>query len=187
LPFEELRSGYAEVIKHSLIADKALYETLRKLKIGEINWPQQITKSLGVKNIIVEQDPFENDKRKWLNFGHTIGHAIESFYLNTESMLRHGEAIAVGMICETYVSHKKKGLPESDLKSIVEYLVKIFPFQSIPEKDFEGIMELMFQDKKNQRGEINAVLLEALGTPIHDVVLTHTEVISALNYYNTLA
>src|SRR5690606_6292235 len=102
LPLPELRSGYAEVVKHGLIRNANYVESL-KMQGGESqNWKDIIEKSVSIKREVVEKDPKEDGLRTILNFGHTVGHAVESFYLDTDRHLLHGEAIAVGMIAEAY-------------------------------------------------------------------------------------
>ena len=122
LSARELRSGFAEVIKHSLIASAEQWTELRQL--GNLGVPQAgdfLEKSILIKKNIVESDPFEQGLRKVLNFGHTIGHALESYALTTKTPLLHGEAIAAGMICESYLS-LEKGLSETDLEQITQFL-----------------------------------------------------------------
>ena len=103
----ERLSGFAEIIKHALIADVKQWDLIKKIDTVEgINWEKYIIPSLKIKQHIVEIDPFEKRERKALNFGHTIGHAVESFALETSEPLTHGEAIAIGMVCELYLSKK---------------------------------------------------------------------------------
>ena len=187
LSMEEIRSGYAEIIKHNLIANGNFYKTLKKVGIEKINWLQWIESSLEIKNNIVEEDPKEAGVRKLLNFGHTIGHAIESHYLDSEFHLRHGEAIAIGMISEAFLSTIRTGLSEKELLDITDYLISIYGWRNINENDFEEIVRLTIQDKKNTNNQVNCVLLESIGRAVYDVVINEEEIISSLAYYNSLS
>ena len=100
----QIVSGYAEIVKHALIADKDYWQLLMETSIEKINWEETIYHSITLKNNIVESDPFEENKRKILNFGHTLGHAIESYYLKKEKDILHGEAVALGMYLEAELS-----------------------------------------------------------------------------------
>jgi len=161
----ELVSGFAEVIKHGLIADKNYWEKIQasspalllKEKGEEI-----ISHSIEIKNNIVSADPYENGLRKALNFGHTIGHAVESASLKTKKPLLHGEAIAIGMICESYLSRKVLGLKTEELNEISSFIISVFnPKQiKLPIKNLIGLMK---QDKKNKDSEINFTLLSSIG------------------------
>ncbi|MGD9328087.1 MAG: 3-dehydroquinate synthase, partial [Cyclobacteriaceae bacterium] len=170
LPQRELRSGFAEVIKHCLIADKDYWEIISNVDFEDQNWPDIVNHSVKVKNEVVEEDPFEKGRRKILNFGHTIGHAIESYFLQKdEQRLLHGEAIAAGMICETYLSEKFCTLPESSVKSIENYIIKTFGRIRISQEDIDEITILCLQDKKNEKGIINFSLLVEIGNSVFNV------------------
>ncbi|TAL58937.1 MAG: 3-dehydroquinate synthase [Bacteroidetes bacterium] len=165
---KELLSGFAEVIKHGLIADKNYWEQIqasvgRDLKSRPAeSWNKLISESVEIKIKIVVADPYENGLRKALNFGHTIGHAIESASLKSKKKMLHGEAIALGMICEAYLSRKCCGLSSQELDSITEFIVSIFkppPLKS----QAKQLIGLMQQDKKNKDSEINFTLLSAIG------------------------
>ena len=186
LPVEELRSGFAEVIKHNLIADKAQYTVLKNIPFEEVDWQEWIAHSLAIKNRIVEADPKEAGERKLLNFGHTIGHAIESFYLDSDRHLRHGEAVAIGMIAETFLSTKKTGLSEQDADAIIQHIQRVYPWVQIPESDFCDIQKLALQDKKNNDAQIKCVLLKATGSAAYDVVIDADDIEVALKYYNQM-
>ena len=109
LPERELRSGFAEVIKHYLISDHSEWEKLNSLSFEKQDWKHHVTESVKIKSAVVDRDPIEKGFRKVLNFGHTIGHALETFFLsrkNSKVKVLHGEAIAAGMICELYLSEE---------------------------------------------------------------------------------
>lgn len=187
LPLEELRSGYAEVVKHALIADAAHWEKLQEKDWKDQSWQQIIKHSVGIKHQITTADPTEKGLRKVLNFGHTIGHAIESYFLELEqgkNKLLHGEAIAIGMICESYLSTHKSGLPQNSLMEICTYLSNVWPFVPIPEKAFESMMNLALQDKKNEKGIINCTLLSGIGEAVINKPINRKDIEDSLLWYN---
>ena len=186
LPFEELRSGYAEVLKHALIWNAEEWNKLQQeTDLKKINWHDYLVTSLSVKKEVVEIDPFEKGLRKALNFGHTIGHAIESDLLMTPQRLLHGEAIAIGMICEAYLS-KKVGLSDDALNRISTYLVSIYGHHPVDESSYDRLLAIMKQDKKNEASEINITMLPEEGKCAVNQSATPEEIIESINYYNQL-
>jgi 3-dehydroquinate synthase len=186
LPIREIRSGFAEMIKHALIADIAQWESLKIARdLKDLEWPIWIDQSVEVKKRVVVEDPFEKSLRKILNFGHTIGHAVESIYLETENPLLHGEAIAVGMVCETFLSYKICGLPENALSEICEYIFHHFGHHSIPEESFSKIIYLMGNDKKNEGDRINFALLKEPGKAVYDIFVDNNVILESLTFYNS--
>ncbi|MEM6523892.1 MAG: 3-dehydroquinate synthase [Bacteroidota bacterium] len=185
LPHEELISGFAEVIKHNLIADESHWEELKTQKLSDLNWLDVIKHSVAIKSRVVASDPFETGNRKTLNFGHTIGHAVESFKMIINKRILHGEAVALGMISESYLSYKKGLLSSKELKSIENYIDSVFTRIKIEPKEINKILDLMGQDKKNRGNRILAALLEKIGSAKWDVELTRDEVRSSLLYYSS--
>ena len=185
LPIREVRSGFAEMIKHALIADIAQWESLKIIRdLNDMEWPTWIEQSVEVKKRVVMEDPFEKGLRKILNFGHTIGHAIESIYLKKENPLLHGEAIAIGMICETFLSNKICGLSEDALSAICEYILHHFGHHTIEEKNFGEIINLMGNDKKNEGDRINFALLKEPGKAVYDIFVDNNDILESLSFYN---
>lgn len=186
LPQNQLKSGLAEMLKHGLIYNRVYWNQLTDLsRLSLSDLDALIYESVEIKNRIVTQDPFENGLRKTLNFGHTLGHAIESYFLsntNKEALL-HGEAIAVGMILECYISAELLGLPKEDLEHIKEVILNVFKKVEIKTSDYEAIIELLKYDKKNEHGNINFVLLEAIGTPKTDCLVPNDLIIKSFEYY----
>lgn len=179
----ELRSGYAEVIKHALIDDGPFWPTILSIKdLRSQDWQYIIRRSLEVKRKIVEEDPYEKGRRKLLNFGHTIGHAIESQYLDTDHHLLHGEAIAAGMIYESILSTLHAGLPEDDKNSIIQYIVSIFGNPPIFELD--KTISVMKQDKKNSNDKISFSFLQRIGVSTWDNLLNENELSSISQFDN---
>ncbi len=187
LPDRELRSGYAEIIKHALIADGEQWEELCKIHdLSSLNWESVIAHSVNIKREIVLEDPFERGRRKALNFGHTIGHAVESYLLQAESRLLHGEAVAVGMIAESWLSHQLGSLAAEDLEAISRYCLLIYGHQPMPVASFPRLMELMQQDKKNDTAEINFTFLDRPGACSVNKTATVEMIARSLEYYNSL-
>lgn len=188
LPFNQLLSGFSEVLKHGLIYDKKYWEACRNMDISaNVNWLDIITTSVDIKKQVVKKDPFETGLRKILNFGHTIGHAVETWSLQTDDEpLLHGEAIAIGMICEAYISHVINGLPENELTEIATAFTRIFgkyPLAAIP---IEDILEIMLLDKKNSNKKINFSLLNNIGNCDFDITASEEQIKAAINYYCSL-
>jgi 3-dehydroquinate synthase len=184
LPERELRSGYAEVIKHCLIADLDKWNEIKGLTINDNDWTEVAEHSVGIKNYVTLKDPTEKGLRKILNFGHTVGHAIESFYLNTPKRLLHGEAIAVGMICEAYISKKRGFITDSELETLKIDLIKIYGQPNIEESDLNSIVPLAYQDKKNEKNIIKSTLLEKIGTANFDNPISEEDIKESILYYN---
>ncbi|MEO1260545.1 MAG: 3-dehydroquinate synthase, partial [Bacteroidota bacterium] len=160
LPYNEVRSGFAEVFKHALIADADLWNDLQTINdFAEVDWSPVLARSLRIKKAVVEKDPFEKGLRKALNFGHTVGHAVETFSLKTDQPLLHGEAIAIGMVCESWLSHVEGNLSEKALNGITDFIKRIYPSYIFEKNNFSEIMGYMKKDKKNRSGKINFRLL----------------------------
>lgn len=188
LPKNQLRSGYAEIIKHGLIADKSLYEDLLSQSFGLE--PKNITeellyRSILVKKNIVEEDPYEKNLRKVLNYGHTIGHAIETESWNLDAPLLHGEAVIAGMMCENYLAYAKGIMSESLMNEINDALKSFFfrPKAIVNEK---GIIEHIRKDKKNQNKIIFAALINNIGSAIPATEISDEEVLDSLSYYKNI-
>jgi len=186
LPQRQILSGLAEMLKHGLIADAAYWEMLKN---SDLSMPGQalIYLSVAIKNRVVIADPHEKGLRKCLNFGHTIGHAVETNSLiNDKNPLSHGEAIVIGMICEAYLSYKRTGLTADELKEITEVFSKLYPRYQLNESDNETLYDFMLKDKKNQNGRINCTLLAAIGKCSIDNICTKDELYDSLRYYREL-
>jgi 3-dehydroquinate synthase len=166
LPQNEMRSGLAEMLKHGLIYDKTYWEQFLDLKaIDFADFDALIYRSVAIKNEIVIQDPTEKNIRKALNFGHTLGHAIESYFLENENKttLLHGEAIAVGMILESFISLDKKLISSEEYIQIKSTIKSIYDDVIFNENDIKPIMDLLIHDKKNEFGTIQFALIESIG------------------------
>jgi len=186
LPSRQLRSGFAEVFKHALIKNKKHWQFLCKIEDIQTfdKWEGLLSTSINIKKEVVEKDPLESSYRKILNFGHTIGHAIESLYLNTNTAYLHGEAIALGMICESYLSFKKNGLSKTSLEEINNTLLRHYELQKIEETSFDHIMDLIQNDKKNSSGALLLSLISEIGNCHVNIQCQPKEIIESLRYFN---
>jgi 3-dehydroquinate synthase len=166
LPQNEMRSGLAEMLKHGLIFDKNYWDKFKNLKgLNTVYLDNLIHQSIQIKNTIVCEDLTENGIRKSLNFGHTLGHAIESYFLENDDKktILHGEAIAVGMILESYISREKNLLTNEEYQEIKYIINDVFEKIEFTPFDIEKIIELLIFDKKNEFGKVQFALLDGIG------------------------
>ena len=186
LPANQMRSGLAEMFKHGLIADVSYWNQLKNLSdLTTEDLELLIYHSVSIKNEIVLQDPQEKNVRKLLNFGHTLGHVIETHSLNnkeTKSLL-HGEAIAVGMILEAFISYKKGLLTKNSYLEIKENLNLMFKPIVFTENDIEICTNLLVHDKKNENGKIQFTLLNNIGKGVFNEVVESKLINEAFNDY----
>ena len=180
----ELKSGFAEMLKHGLIKSREHWEELVNTGYKKTSY-NLVKDSLNIKSEVVKSDPLESGERKLLNFGHTIGHAIESFSLNNdEKPLTHGKSVAIGMIIESYISYKMNMLDKNILDSIKQNIFNYFSYYKIPISGFDDILKFIENDKKNYNGKINFVLLENIGESIFNIVIEKNVILNALNFYS---
>lgn len=189
LPQKQMISGYAEMLKHGLIRDRTYFERLSDLsQLTLEDLDQLIYESVVIKNKVVSEDPLEKGLRKILNFGHTLGHAIESYCLESDlrESLLHGEAIAIGMILETFLSSELLDFPKKDLNFISATFLKTYASVHFNEKEIDYIIDLLKHDKKNSHGKVKFVLLEAIGQPKLDCEVENDVIHKAFDYYQSL-
>ncbi|WP_297793102.1 3-dehydroquinate synthase [uncultured Eudoraea sp.] len=180
----QLNSGFAEMLKHGLITSEPYWRTLKQVDSAE-QFEDHIYDSIVIKNEVVRQDPREKNLRRILNFGHTLGHAIESYFLeNTErDTLLHGEAIAIGMIMEAFLSHQLTGLGINQLVDIKETILKHFDKVDFDDKAIHAIINLLKYDKKNSHGSVYFVLLKRIGEAQIDNRVPDDLLNQAFSYY----
>ncbi|WP_108869081.1 3-dehydroquinate synthase [Aquimarina aquimarini] len=189
LPTNQMCSGFAEMLKHGLIQDKSYWDKisdLSQLTLEDLDL--MIYDSVVIKNKIVTEDPTEQNIRKYLNFGHTLGHAIESFYLThpEKPTLLHGEAIAIGMIMEAYISAELLSLTKNELQNISEVILATFPKIDINPADYHSIVSLLIHDKKNEKGNIYFVLLSTIGEAKYNCIVSDELILQSFGYYASL-
>jgi 3-dehydroquinate synthase len=166
LPSNQMRSGLSEMLKHGLIYDKLYWDKLKNLNdLNTDDLDVLIKQSIEIKNEIVSQDLKENGIRKALNFGHTLGHAIESYFLESEEkkQLLHGEAIAIGMILESHISYQSNLISKEDFAEIKYIITDVFEKIQFNESDIQNIINLLVFDKKNEFGNVQFTLLNKIG------------------------
>lgn len=186
LPKRQILSGLAEMLKHGLIADANYWQELASAD-GQLPDQELVYQSVIIKNRIVIEDPHERGIRKALNFGHTVGHAVEAYSLeNDANHLTHGEAVAIGMVCEAWLSHQKAGLSADELQQIVEVITKRYPKYYLDDACYTVLHELMKKDKKNKGSEINCTLLTKIGECSIDNICTEEELCNSLKFYSSL-
>jgi len=184
LPSRELLSGFAEMIKHGLIADLAYFKQLKETNYNEVS-AEAIYRSVEIKNEVVTEDPLEKGLRKILNYGHTIGHAVETYSLiHDKKPLNHGEAIAIGMVCEAFLSVKNNTLTEQELAEITQYLLSLYPKYEVKQKSHKDLLQFMQSDKKNEDGQIMFSLLNKIGSCAFNCRVTTQDILDSLDYFN---
>ena len=169
LPDNQLKSGFAEVVKHALISDRNLWNRLRNTSFEEQNWEEIIETSIQIKNKIVLSDPLEKGERKQLNFGHTFGHAIESYYLEKGTSILHGEAVFMGILLEIEIS----SLSDLEKSEIKKYILSSFSLPHCPNKS--DLIKYLKNDKKNSDGKISFSLLNKIGNCTIDNLFSEDE------------
>jgi len=185
LPQRHLLSGYAEMIKHALIADPDYWKVITNQGFDtELGWENLIEQSMQIKQKVVKFDPQERNTRKVLNFGHTIGHGIESYsLLHDDEPMLHGEAIAIGMICEAFISNKMCGLPEEELKEMVRYINDSFGYRDLNHDLAMEVLEIIKHDKKSVDGHCRMTLLKNIGKAVIDQECTPDVIIDSMHFY----
>jgi len=189
LPSRQILSGYAEMLKHAMIESESLFTRL----IG-FNSPEQISNekdilaSAAVKMKVVTEDIDEKGIRKVLNLGHTIGHAVEAYsQKNDPDPLLHGEAIAIGLVCEAFISMHMLGMPENDLKRLVSQVARFYPHYRLKSKSSEELLTYMTHDKKNASvSKLNFSLIRSIGQPVYDQYPGEKLILESLHFYMNL-
>ena len=189
LPPEEMRSGFAEILKHGLIQNRDYWNKCTNLKglfIEDLD--DLIKESIEIKKNVVFQDPEEKGLRKTLNFGHTLGHAIESYFLENEKKksLLHGEAVAAGMIMACYISRVMEGFAEDELVQVTQFVISVFGKIDIEPEDDPEIMNFLKFDKKNESGKTYFVLLKQIAVPVVQKFVPDEVIQQALEYYRSV-
>lgn len=180
----EILSGYSEMLKHGLIRDRDYWDRLRGCMPESVD-AGMIRHSVQIKNDVVCEDPREKGLRKVLNFGHTLGHAIESYFLSHKDLptLLHGEAIAAGMVLEAYLSMEDANLSEADCDEIKSVFNSLFPRTDFSPAQVDAIKKLLIHDKKNTHGRVRFTLLEDIGKAVYDREVPQDQIDRAFDYY----
>lgn len=182
---ENIRSGYAEMLKHGLIADDTMWAELINFNLAQPNLHQlafMLDKSVRIKERIVAEDPHEKGIRKALNLGHTFGHAFESWAMKRQPVL-HGYAVAFGLIAELYLATTRTDFPTERMRQIVNFIRSYYGSLPITCNDYPELIELMHHDKKNHGNEINVTLLDGIGDIRIDQTITEEDIKEALDFF----
>ena len=181
-----LRSGYAEMLKHGLISSREMLVSLLRFDIASPDYARlqtMVAESIAVKEDVVRRDPHEHGLRKALNLGHTAGHAFESLALARQQPVLHGYAVAWGLVCELYLSHLKAGFPLDELRRTVGYIAARYGRFAFGCDDYDDLLSLMRHDKKNVGGVINFTLLEQPGQVRLDCTATREEIFESFDFF----
>lgn len=182
----QVLNGSAEIIKHALIKDADLWKKIKALKSVPSS-EEVILKSAEIKAAVINSDFKESGVRRILNFGHTFGHAFESYSLHHDSHpLLHGEALAMGIICESWLSMHINNLPSEAFEEIRNYIFRFYPKYNLPSSSLPELVNFMRQDKKNIDERINISLLNQPGACDFDNYCNEDDLITALNVYYDL-
>lgn len=186
LDAQNLRSGFAEMVKHALIDTREEWQEVLKFNLDEVDFNllrTLVDRSIRIKERVVEIDPKEQNIRKALNLGHTFAHAFETFSYRVKRPVLHGYAVMWGLLCELYLSHVKLGFPKEELLKL-KYMTKayygMFDFDC---NDYEALYELMTHDKKNESKEINFTLLSDIGEIQINQTASKEEIFEVLDFY----
>ena len=184
LSIQQKKSGFAEIIKHCLIRDEQEWNVIRQQSFEELDLSKLIAHSVAIKEAVVLEDPKEAGLRKILNFGHTLGHAIETYLLDKgKRKILHGEAIAIGMIVEAFISHQRDLISLQELEEIESYLFENYGRVKLHTEEISKIIALTAQDKKNKGKEIRFSLLTGIGDCGYDIPVSASEMKKAIQYY----
>jgi 3-dehydroquinate synthase len=186
LPDAELRSGFAEVIKHALISDKLLWNELRSRALADQPWDVLLRHSAEFKSSVTQQDPTEKGLRKILNAGHTIGHALETYFLQNGPRILHGEAVAAGLVCEGFLARECGMLTREELDEVTGYILNEYGKLPVPQEGIADIAALCVQDKKNKGNKMLTVLLNGIGQARWDCEVSLDQLADALTFYRSL-
>jgi len=184
LSYRERRSGFAEMLKHALLTNENHWKSLQNLDLKNLcAITDYIYKSIKVKHQIVSQDRNETGLRKQLNFGHTIGHAIEAYFLQNSEPILHGEAIAAGMLIELKLSMDLLKFPKSKFETLEKFLLSTYGKITLSDVALDAVVKNLAFDKKNVMGRINFVLLHDFGKFQLDYHVPESKIIQAFQYY----
>ncbi|MDP4239001.1 MAG: 3-dehydroquinate synthase [Bacteroidota bacterium] len=183
---QNLRSGYAEMVKHALIDTQEEWDRVLKFDLEDIDFDELkslLERTIRIKERIVEQDPREANIRKALNLGHTFGHAFESWSYKTGKPALHGYAVMWGLLCELYLSHVKLNFPKAELLRLKYLMKEYYGFFNFSCKEYEPLFEIMTHDKKNDSKEINFTLLAGIGDIRINQIASKEEIFECFDFY----
>ena len=187
ISFNNLNASFSEVLKYGLIYNQKLWQELDSSLLTCSDLSHLIEKCVRIKLDVVKKDYYDNDIRRILNFGHTISHAIESTYLQNNLKISHGDALAVGLICETYLSYVEFGFSSQKLNHVVDKISSFFNFKKIETLDHKLIMKFIKNDKKSSNGSNNFTLIKDIGTVVINYNVSNAKIADALSYFKNMS
>ena len=182
---KNLRSGYAEMVKHALIDSRESWNEIMQFDLENFDFEKLkplLQKNIEIKERIVEQDPKERGIRKALNLGHTFGHAFETLSYRIGEPVLHGYAVIWGLLCELYLSHIKLGFPKEDIRKLRTLIREYYGSFYFDCKHYETLYELMTHDKKNESADINFTLLSNIGEIHINQTASKEEIFECMDY-----
>ena len=190
LPMTQLRSGYAEMIKHGLISSVESFHSLLTYRVEQLDGDrllELLKQSVVVKQSIIAQDPTEQGLRRVLNLGHTVGHAFESMSIGRKSPIPHGYAVAYGLVVAAVLSHMRLGFPGDEVHRLAVYVRENYGAFAITCDEYPKLLEIMSHDKKNiTPDKINFTLMRAVGEVVIDCPVETKDITAALDIYRDL-
>ena len=184
---KNLRSGFAEMLKHALIDSRRSWNEIQKFDLEIFDFEKLkpiLRENIEIKARIVNQDPKERGIRKALNFGHTFGHAFETFSYQIDNPILHGYAVVWGLLCELYLSHIKLNFPKEDILKLQQLIREYYGSFHFDCKQYETLYELMTHDKKNESEAINFTLLSDIGEIHINQTASKEEIFEVFDYFN---
>jgi 3-dehydroquinate synthase len=181
LSAEERLNGVAEALKHALVADKTYWDQIKNDPLKDPDL--LLARSIAIKTAIVEKDPFEKDLRKILNAGHTIGHALEAVFLQANSPISHGQAVAAGLIIELYISRELGLLDPGEMDEACKCIKKYFPALPLEKFNVDVFIQHMLHDKKNAGNQISFSLIRKIGEASWDDIVPEEMIRKGINFY----
>jgi 3-dehydroquinate synthase len=170
------------MIKHGIIKDEQLFQDVISCMNGNFEFNEELLiRCIEIKNNVVHEDPLEENVRKILNFGHTIGHVIEGHYM--ESGISHGHAVAIGMVMEAYLSMKLNGLSDVSYAFIESSILSFYTIPNFTDDDIQAMIEMLSNDKKSDANEIRCCLLEKIGKCTYDHAVAESLFLETLMHF----
>lgn len=185
LDAENIRSGYAEMLKHSLLCSEAMWSAHLQFDIARPDLGQLqglVQQSIEYKQSVVEADPYEKGLRKSLNLGHTLGHAIESLYLTRQKPLLHGYAVAWGLVAALYMSAVQCGFPTAKLHQTARYVFEHYGRPQVGCNDYDALLDFVRHDKKACGSRVGFTLLQDAGAVLLNQEVSHDLMLESIDF-----
>lgn len=183
LPEQEVRDGMTEIVKHAIIASPSLWNQISRLEHpNQASWMELLALNIPVKLQIAEQDPKEEGIRKTLNFGHTIGHALESYFMERPAPLTHGEAVTLGMLAESRLAFQTGLLPKEDFQAIIGVVMRLLRPREVTLPPVQDLRQWLDGDKKKKAGQVGFSLPDQIGSCRWDIPVSDDDLHESLDW-----